>query len=224
MSHTSWPTLTDVSSIASAMNVTLTTAQGTAIQQSFLDSVINNFTTKTRRTWLTVTEDRFYDGNDTGEIEVNEFITLNSIDIVGWFGITSGLTILSPINVVRPTYPNTRIQVYRGSTPALYRVWLDRFVVGRGNIKINALWGYATTIPDDVWLGVALQAAGLLVNLSLFKTSGFLIKWSEEEVTEVRNYQDPFKFMGNGMSYKGLIELYKAPSAYRFRKMGRAMV
>lgn len=224
MSHTAWPTIADVSVIASAMGVTLNvTAQSQEFQNTILDSVINNIATKTRRQFLVTTESRYYDGNDTGELEIDEFITLNSIEIIGWWGITSGLTISNPIAVNRAQFPNTRIQVYRGSIPALYRVWIDRFVQGRGNILVNAAWGYGTTIPSDLWLGAAYQATGILLNMRQYNEDGYLIKWSEEDVTQVRNRMDPFKFFDSGMTWKGLLTSYRKPSSYFIRKQTRSL-
>lgn len=225
MSHTDWPALSDISAIALGMGVSLpTSVLGTAIQQSVLDSVIENITRKTHRTWVVTSAERYYDGNNTGQIEVDEFVSLTSVELIGWFGISTGLSLSNVIAIERPTFPNTKIQIYRGSLPALYRVWVDRFPSGRSNIKTVASWGYATTIPADLWLGVAYQAAGILINWKLFKTDGFLIKWTEADVTQVQNYMDPFKYFASGMTYKGLIKMYKKPAQYFQAKQQRVLM
>lgn len=227
MSHTTWPTITDVSALVSAMGGTVTA--GTAIQDSILDAVIQTVNLRTHRTWIPTTTTRYYNGNDQGEIEIDEFITISTIELIGWFGVTTGLELsnFAPIEN-RPGYPNTRLQIYRGSIPAFYRHWVDRFPSGRQNLKITGIFGYATTIPDDLWWGVAAQAAGIHLNMLQYGaqgTAGFLIKWAEADVTEVRNALDPFKFVGIPYgSLKALIKVYKKPDSYLFRKRQRVLV
>jgi hypothetical protein len=224
MSHTAWPVLTDISNVAMAMGVTFPLTLVEDVQQNVLDSVVDNFTNKTHRTWIATDDTRYYDGNDTGEIEVDEYITLSTLQVVGWFGITTGAVLENMVPITRPGFPQTRIQIYRGSLPGLYRVWIDRFPVGRSNIAITAKWGWATTIPADVWMAVNYKAAGILVNIDNYEKEGFLIKWQEAGVTEVRNYMDPFKFFHSGMTYENIIDQYKKPAGYFIRKQARRLI
>jgi hypothetical protein len=221
---TAWPEVTDVASIVSAMGVTMRTAISTAIQTNILNACISNFNARTRRTWLPVTETRYFNGSDSGMIEVDEYTEISTVEIIGWYGITSGMVIDSIVEVDRANYPKTKIQIYRNSLPGLYRVWVDRFPAGRSNIKITADWGYATTVPDDVWWGVAYQAAGILINISNYATDGFNIKWQEADVTEVRMYMDPFTFFKTGTTYKGLCNLYRRPASFALRKQAKPLV
>ena len=224
MSRTAWPVLSDVTAIAVGMGVTIGSAPSTVVQQQVLDSVIEWMEVRTRRDFITATENRYFDGNGTGSIEVDEFITVNSVAIVGWFGNTNGLALTSPVASVRSNYPNTRIRIYRGSVPAWYQYWVDRFPEGRENIEVNALWGYNTTIPAPVWQAVAYQAAALIINYKLFKSDGYLIKWQEEDVTEVRNYMDPFKYFDSGMTFKAIVKEYKRPSGVRLRRQTKPLL
>lgn len=227
--HTAWPQLTDVTSVVTAMGGSISV--GTSIQQTILDGVISTVHRKTHRTFIPETEVRYFNGNDSGEIEIDEFITISTIELIGWFGITTGLELanFAPIEN-RPGFPNTRIQIYRGSVPAWYRHWVDRFPSGRQNLKISATWGYDTTIPDDLWYGVLAQTTGALINIDQAKNTevskGFLIKWSEADVTEVRNQMDPFKFLsvGAGGGFRELLRTYKRPDSYYFRKRTRVLV
>lgn len=223
--HTAWPVLTDISLVAGSMGITLGTAtMSTAFQQYQLDAVIEAINQGTRRTWITATEDRYFDGSGSGQLEIDEYVTISTVQLVGWFGVTAGLALQNVVEVSKNQFPKTRIQIFRGSIPAFYNVWVDRFPVGRSNILINALWGYANTIPNDLWWGAAYQAAAVLINLSLFKTDGFLIKWQEADVTEVRNYMDPFKFFKSGKTFESLIKFYKKPSSFFFDKQTRRLV
>lgn len=218
MSYTAWPTVTDVQDLLGMMNITLSTAATTSIQQQVIDGVVSYVTRKTHRQFTVTTEDRYFDGNETGEIEINEYVSINSINIVGWFGATGGLQLTNYQEIHRPGFPATRVQIYRGSLPALYRVWIDRFPAGRSNIQVNAAWGYDTTIPADLWDGVAYEAAGMMINRQAYNSNGYLIKWGEADVSEVRNYMDPFKFFNRPYTLKQLINLYKVPQGFFFRK------
>lgn len=224
MSHTAWPTITDVADLAASMNVTFGTAISTAVQQGAIDSVVENVGRRTHRTFIPVTEQRYYDGNDTGELEIDDFVTLYTVQLVGWYGVVSGITMDNLAQVDRATFPTNRLQIYRGSLPSFYRYWIDRFPRGRGNVAVSATWAYANTIPDDLWWGVAYQAAGILINRRNYTTAGYLVKWTEDETTEVRNYMDPFKFFKSGTTYEGLLKQYRKPSGYFIRKQQRQLV
>lgn len=218
------PTVTDISAVATAMGVTIGTHISNVVQQNVLDAVITNFKNRTHRTFVPVSETRYFDGNNSGMIEVDDFVTLSTVELVGWYGITNALTLSNYAAVERSGYPINRIQIYKGSIPSLPSMWIDRFPAGRSNVKITALWGFASTVPDDVWQAIVYQASGIVINMSLFKTQGYLIKWQEADVSEVRNYMDPFKFFSSVMDYKGTIKLYKRPSGLIFRKQAKPLV
>lgn len=223
MSHTDWPTITDANTIASAMGVTFGTAQ-TAAFTMISESLIQTIKTRTHRTFITITEDRTYDGSDTGRLEVDDYISINTIQLLGFFGNTPGLSLDNFNPVDKKTFPKSVIQVYQGSVPAFMHMWIDRFPAGRSNIKINALWGYDTTIPSDLWLGVNLQLTGMLLNGMMFNTEGWLVKIAEANATEVRQFIDPFKFFGGVKSFNNLIEFYKRPGSYYLRKQLRPLM
>jgi hypothetical protein len=222
MSHTAYPVLSDITAIAVGMNVSLGTAMSTAVQQNILDSVISNFERSTRRTFLLTDATRYYNGSDTGEIIIDEYRTISTVEIVGYLG--GSISLASPIEFEQNGYPKTRLQIARGSAIGVYPLLLDRFPAGRSNIKVVARWGYADTIPDDIWWGIAYQAAGVIINARKFDTDGYLIKWQEADVTQVRNYQDPFKYYNSGTTYKSLIQLYKKPTSSRIIKQRRQLV
>lgn len=222
---TDWPALSDVTSIASAMGVTITTAViPSAVQQQILSSVIETVNTKTRRDFVITTATRTFDGNGTGLLEVDEYVTISSVAFVNYFGTSAGITIDGVKEVHENKYPKTKLQIFQSSMPGLYRTWIDKFPEGRSNVEIVAAWGYGSTIPADLWLGVAYQAAAIMINWRMFNTAGYLIKWQEADVTEVRNYMDPFTFFKSGTTFKGLIRSYKKPASQYFRKQARPIV
>lgn len=224
MSHTAWPTHTDISQVASAMGITLGTAFSSAYITTKIDAIVENFSNRTHRNFIPVQETRYFNGNGRGELEIDDIVTLTSVDIVGWFNITPGLNLDNVHLVERPGYPKNRIQVYQGSVPGLYHMWVDRFPIGRDNIKVVATWGFSSTIPHDVWDAIRLQAAGQIINESNYKSAGFLIKWQEADVTEVRNYMDPFKYFHLPYTYNGIIKLYKKPSGTVFRRQEKQLI
>lgn len=225
MPYTAWPTVTDSVNIAEAMNQTIGATVSTELQTVVRDAVVERVKRFTQRTWIPETETRSFDGNGTGILEVDDYITLNSIVIVGWFGQTTGLTLENFNAVEKNTFPNNRIQIYRGSIPNYVGQWANAFPIGRSNIEINAVWGYDTTIPPDLWLAVAYQQTGILLNWKQFESAGYLVKWQEADVTEVRMRLDPFEFFKHsGLDFDKVLKRYKRPSGIQLRKQAKRLI
>jgi len=222
---TVWPVAQDIKDIATAMGSALPSRITDTVINQCIDGAVRNIIQHTKRTWIPVNEKRYFDGSGTGEMEVDDFISLTTVNIIGIQStVTAPLDNVSP--VVRANFPNTRIQIYKGSIPFYNNQWITIFPIGRSNIEIDARWGYAESIPDDLWLCAAYQAVAMGLNFSTYNADGFLIKWTEADVAEVRNRYDPFKHLGGmpGMSYRDIIKLYKRPSSYLIRKQQRIMV
>lgn len=222
---TAWPTTTDLATIASAMGVTFGASIGSAFQTQVLGAVTDSIKSRTRRLFEVESGGtRYYDGTGTGQMEIDEFTTISTLEIVGWYGLTSGLILQEIHEVQRYGFPKTMIQIFKGSLPALGRNWVDRFPVGRSNIKIIANWGYDTTIPQDLWYAAAYQATALLLNMKQYDEDGYLIKMAEADVTEVRNRMDPFKFFNSSDTFSKIVRRYAKPSGYYLRKQNRQIV
>lgn len=229
MSHTAMPILSDITAICTQMGVTLSTATfSTAYQQDVLDSVIDEVHRVTRRTFVLESETRYFDGNGKGLLIVDDFVTFDTataVEVIGWIQNTSGIILTNVYPVVTDKFPQNKIQIIQGSVSQFPSLYLDQFPEGRSNIKITCTWGYANTIPADLWLGIAWKAAGIMINQTLFNTEGYLIKWQEGDVTEVTGYQNPFQFMGGNSvakdPFKVLLTKYRKPrshSIYRQEK------
>jgi hypothetical protein len=224
--YTAWPTIGDVSSIMRAMNQTLNASIDNHLQTNTIRAVIETVKRRTLRDFVVTTETRYYDGNGTGRMEIDEHITISTIAISGWYGNSIGLELPTVYSVVRPGVPKTKLQIFRGSLPAMGNHYINIFPSGRSNIEVTGDFGYDTTIPMDLWLGVAYQAAGIFMNWDRYRSAGFLIKIQEADVAEVRQQMNPFDLMKTDgvLSFESVIQRYKKPSGFSLRKQQRKMI
>lgn len=231
MSYTAWPTHTDVSVKLASIGVTLPTAYNSAAVTLQLDSAIETVNRVTKRTWIAETADRYYSGNNTGRLEIDEYLTVNTVYLVSYLGLPSPTIEIDGINEVEEVgTPKTLIEIFSGSLPGYTRHYINRFVTGRSNIKVNAVWGYAETIPYDLWYAVLVRAGAKILKENAFNgiDAGYLIKWQEAGIQEVSQFQDPEKFLGaNGGSsgsWSAILKRYKKPSNFTFRRMTKEIV
>lgn len=80
---------------------------------------------------------------------------------------------LEPANAVAKREPITRLRLLsrRWLTP-LSDTWLQ-------SIQITGLWGYAATLPDDVWQAVCMRAGYLLWQQVVMNTTGGVLGWKD---------------------------------------------
>lgn len=175
---------------------------------------------RTHREFVVVNdEDRYFDGNDSGELTIDEFVTLNSVTLVGTiYGSGSSLTLTNVVEVSQATYPKNRIQVFRGSFPVLSGLYYDRFPAGRGNILINADWGYGAAIPEDLWGAVrdevVFRLIAEIVSAADSGVSGMLMKsWEVADESEAYDTSKiPGEYLkGHERFLQALID-YKRPA------------
>lgn len=224
-SKTAWPTFSDVTATISAAGGTVSTAFTTAYVQEVLDAVVQTVNMETKREFIPVTETRKFNGSDTGELVIDDFIAVTSVQILTNPGMIFGITVNNWGVMDKALYPNNRLYIVTGTMPAITPLYLERWPKGRNNIVVSATWGYGPYIPDDIWAAVKFQVAATLLSHSLYDPSGYLIKVAEADVTEVRNLMHPTEFVGlsggdksNHMSFRNIIKKYKSTAKRVFQK------
>lgn len=225
---TAWPTPAEVLEKIAAAAVTLSASFTTAYIQGILDAVAQTVAIKTRRQFVagSAGEIRYFHGSGTPEMEVDEFITVTLVRVLWLDAGGTGLTLSSAVALEENGLPNTRIVLARGSPPLIYGTLVDHFPEGRGNIEITGTWGYAATIPQDLWEAVRAEAAARLVDESLFRATGRLQAWHDDDVSET--YQlpggsgaDPRPAVWTGWhrGFTAALRDYRRPTGHRFRKL-----
>lgn len=224
--YTDWPKAKDVKDKLSAVGATLPNDLTEEYLQRQIDAVIEDIEKTCRRQFKASpeAEERAFDGSGTGELEIDEYISIESIRILGWFGTVTGFALSRWYEPQRNKFPKSRIQIYQGSLPALMRVWIDRFPEGRSNIVVKAVWGYGPKIPADLWEAVASEAAHRIVSELVFSTSGWLTEWQEADVAERRELIEPKKLLTWHKQYLRALRRYRKPDAVYLRKTSKKLV
>jgi len=224
--YTKWPTLKDLEDKLSATGLKLPAGTTLEYLQRQLDAVAEETERYCRRQFVPspAPETRWFDGTGTGEIEIDEYISISSIRIVGWFGSQIGFSITHWNEVKRNRHPKTRVQIFQGSLPAFARIWIDRFPIGRNNIEVTAIWGYDAEIPADLWEAVVSEAAYRILTETVFPSSGWLKEWQEADVLESREYLDPKKYLSWNKQFRSALKKYRKPDAVYLRKLTRTMI
>lgn len=217
--RTAWPGYSDVVTYLNVLGVTIPTAVSTAFVSRMVDAVVADLQQRTRRQFLPDQTDvtRTYDGNGTGEMEIDDYISISSINILGWYGQGSGLTLTNFRTLDRYNYPKSRVAIRQGSLPVFGNVYLDHFPVGRDNIQIVGKFGYSEYIPDNVWEAVAGEVAVILATHIQYDPVGFQTQWREADVGEMLVQQKPKEFLMEHAKYKAVIAMYKPSVAKRIR-------
>lgn len=215
--YTTWPTTAMVRDVLARAAIVVPDEYDDTQFQAVIDEVTAEVARETLRDFLKTTSDRYFDGSGTGLLEVDEFVTLNSVQVIGYVG-TSGLTLPSVIAYQSKNRPNYRIQIARGSLPTMGRVWLDSFPEGRSNILVNADWGYGAMIPADLWQAVAKKCALTAANEILFSTDGreAMIKAPNGAAIEFK-HAIPAEATGWEKDFNKAVRRYKRPASRRLR-------
>jgi hypothetical protein len=197
--YTAWPLVADVQGLLAASNVTL----GAGTTSDYIDlrikGAVDELTKRTHRQFLTTTETRNFDGSGTGEMVVDEYRTITSITLY-LIPTMSVVEIIDFVQVERATFPQTRIQIYQGPVNVPFG-WFTRFPEGRSNVGITGTWGYADTIPADVWEAVAMRAAAKLADANRLNQNGVVtdvkdddqdVKWGKGTFGEMSGWDAQF--------------------------------
>lgn len=212
VSYAAWPTTTEVLSKVAEYNVTVGAAVTTDLVQNEIDAVTREIQQETKRQFVagSAGEVRYFDGSGTGVQPIDEIITFTSVEFLGWTQ-TSGLLLTNPIVDVQNLYPQDRLYIYRGSVPNIGRVYIDRFPRGRQNIKVTGTWGYASTIPADLWVAAQDEAAVRIIAKVIYKQKGFLEGWKDDDVSITRKILVPGEWGDVHKRFLKTMERYRKP-------------
>jgi hypothetical protein len=227
--YSAWPTSNDVSSRLAAAGITL---RGTAFTDR-IPNVITEVTDEVARRTLrqfiadTVDETRIYSGNDTSELEIDEMVSLTAVSIIG-YPLSPGYTLYNPFLVYEQGKPQTRIVVGAGSMPAwttqgVIMPYISIFPAGRQNIQVTGKFGFAPTIPTDLWNSVCGEISSRLTSEAIFNADGRVTSWKggDETVTLALDRADGLNWHSQ---YEAMVNLYKRPQGRRLRNLTNRMI
>lgn len=158
--------------------------------QLAIDAAVGDFEHKTQRQFVPgcVGEVRYYDGSNTGELVIDEYIDVSAVEIMAIPNYGSGSQAVEVYQVRTNGKPSTKLQIFQG--PSNYPAFFTVFPQGRSNIKVTGQFGYAATIPAEVYQAMLKSAGTTIVNMLTLRTRddsfvpGRLVSWSEADATE----------------------------------------
>jgi len=225
--YTIWPTITDVQYRLTAAGVTLRLPPGNRTD-AVTQAVLAEVTRRTQRQFVPGPqgETRYYDGTGTPEQEADEMTLLSSVSVIG-LDTAAGFLLDDAALTYEQGRPQTRITVARGSVTALagmaalpYR-WL--FPAGRQNIAVTGQFGYAPTIPADLWDGACGEMALRLTREAIFTPAGRL-NFDKAGDEEKRFALSPAEATGWHSLFEQMVRLYTRPQGRRLRNLRNRMV
>lgn len=223
--YTAWPVEDDVYALLDqvGLNPTGDRRPDPDITSRLLAAVAAEITRRTHRQFVAASATRYFDGSGTGEQEVDEIITLASAGIVGLDG-TASLELTNARLRTDNTYPNTIIEIFQTSLPALGFGTVNRFPQGRQNIEVTGTWGYGATIPADLWEAAAQEVAGRTAAQLLFQGDGRLSEWQEADVREKYLLQLPGEAAGWHGYFEDRVKAYTRPVDRNIRRWKAPMI
>ena len=215
-----WPSVAQVQAKVKGIGFTLASDIDTDYVQQIIDSVSAEIEQECRRTFVGVTETRYFNGSGRGEQEVDEYITLTAVEILGYFGSVAGMSLTNWWEPQTNKFPKNRIQIYQGSQPTMTRIYIGSFPFGRSNIKVTGTWGYGSTIPANIWGAVLDYAACILAaEMQYSDGSGFKAMWKEADVMEQLILLDPKKFLPHMRRVRTAIKQYRKSTGSYLRRI-----
>lgn len=224
--YTVWPTVAQVQAKAKGLGLEIAEDMDMDYVQQVVDSVVAEIEQECRRNFVGVVETRYFDGSGRGEQEVDEYIDITAVEILGYFGSVAGMSLTDWWEPETKKHPKTRIQIYQGSQPTMTRIYVGSFPFGRSNIKVTGTWGYAPTIPANIWGAVLDYAACVLAAESMYSQSGggFKAMWKEADVMEQVLLLDPRKFLPHMQRIRRAIKQYRKPTGKYLRRALRKQI
>lgn len=234
--YTAWPTSQDVFDRLGAAGVTLRADASTDRVDAVLAAVESELEVGCQRQFVadTAVSARYFDGSGTPLLEIDDYIpaSITAVALMGYSSIAASFS--SWNELYDDGKPACVIALRRGTLPQLGLVYLDRFPQGSGNIKVTGKWGYAASIPAQVWEAVALEAAARLASEALFQPgydsttgehSGRLSAWTDGGgVHEQYDLPDASKGLRWTAAFRACVALYKRPSGKRLRRLKAPMI
>lgn len=211
--YTVWPTVSLVQAKVKGIGFTLASDVDTDYVQQIIDSTVAEIEQECRRTFVGVTETRYFNGSGRGEQVVDEYIDITAVRILGYFGSVAGMSLTDWWEPQTSKHPKTRIQIYQGSQPTMTRIYIGSFPFGRSNIEVTGTWGYGASIPANIWGAVLDYSACILAAENMYADgTGFKTMWKEADVMEQLIVLDPKKFLPHMKRVRTAIKQYRKPT------------
>jgi len=221
--YTTWPTETDVIERCTSAGIT---PRILSVVTSALNGVIRQVAQKTRRQFVAGEsgEIRYYDGSGGVELQIaDEIVTLERVQILGYVGINGAIPVTAPVLIQEQTLPYTRILLYRGSAPIYAGIYLDRWPQGFSNIEVTGKFGYAATVPEDLWEAVARETAAMMIDEAQNSPRGVIVE--KREGDNATKWEGATKFAdASHKKFRAIVKQYARPSGQHFRRTKAPMI
>ena len=231
-SYADWPLEADVQLLLDSCGVTTRLSAGnfTTRVTRIRGQVSGQVARRTHRQFVADSSDtqRYYDGSGGAELEVDEMVSLTSVQVIG-LQSDPGYTIDNALLCTAQAIPNTRIIVAQGSLPAYatnaaFLPYRTIFPVGRQNILVTGKFGFASTIPVDLWEAACGEMAYLLSQEVVFTPSG---RVSEERIegAVTNKYQlDGADLTQWHRNFTQALQDYRRPAGRKLRSLTNRMI
>ncbi len=237
--YSAWPVVGDVQARLNATGIVLRGVSGdaaggadTARIQAAIDEVEAEVGRRTLRQFVAdppgSPTTRSYDGSGTARLEIDEFVEMDGVSVVGLTGDT-GYALADVSAIVeqgKPMWALTRLVGGTAVFPAVESIFPlgAVFPVGRQNIVVTARFGYAESIPADLWHHVCGEMARRVAVEAIFQAGGRLQtqKAGDEAQTftlgdiDALGWQEPFE--------RDMGRVYRRPAGRRMRGLRVGMV
>jgi len=127
---------------------------------SAVESYINNYTGRKDGFENSAASVRYFDGNGETEIDIDEFTSLSSVEILEANGDDVEWALTEGLENDYITYPYNKTPQYRliltpnASVGAWYK--------GKKRIKVKGVWGHSTSVPADIELVTTMLVASII--------------------------------------------------------------
>jgi hypothetical protein len=227
--YTTWPTVQQVKDYLAASGIPIRNNSDTHIQRT-IAGVVSDLEVRTHRQFIadTVDSSRKFDGTGTGELVVDDMVSLTSVKILGYTGIAAW-DVSTAVLLEENSFAKNKIIIASGVPYQFNYGVFSRFPEGRANIEVTGKFGFDIYIPDDVWLAVCARSATILAGqfITDSKTGRILSSWIEGASSE--KYTDgSFKQIGEVQGWikqwTDTVRIYKKPFAERSKRVKRVMI
>ena len=127
---------------------------------SAVERYINDYTERKNGFESAAATAKYFDGNGLREINVDEFVSLTSVQVLESNGGDVEWTLTEGWENDYIAYPYNDTPQYRLqlTTNSQIGAWFS----GEKRIKITAVWGYSSTVPKDIELAATMLVASIV--------------------------------------------------------------
>lgn len=150
---------TTKTAIENYLSITIDSSFDSQIEEwiSSIEEYIDNYTGKH---FEEVSETRYFDGNGEREIDIDEFLSITSLEILEVSGDDVAHTLTEGRENDFITFPYNTSPKFRLILTTVSSV--GAFYSGKGRIKVTATFSDSSTAPDDVKLAATMLVANIV--------------------------------------------------------------